>query len=102
VLTADLAEGAAAAVLSARLHADDLVPASTRSERGSDAGDRVPDVSGRSVRDAVRLLAARGLAAHVSGTGFVVSQEPPAGAPAERGGACALLLAPARAAGDTP
>jgi cell division protein FtsI (penicillin-binding protein 3) len=102
VLTADLAEGAATSALSARLHADDLVPASNRLERGSDAMDRVPDVSGRSARDAVRLLAARGLAAHVSGTGFVVSQEPPAGAPVERGGACALVLGQAPAAGDTP
>lgn len=102
VLTADLAEGAATAALSARLHADDLVPASNRLERGGDAEDRMPDVSGRSARDAVRLLTARGLAAHVSGTGFVVSQEPSAGALAERGGACALVLAPAHAAGDTP
>ena len=67
VLTADLAEGAAAAALSARLHADDLVPASNRLERGGDAEDRVPDVSGRSARDAVRLLAARGLSAHALG-----------------------------------
>ena len=102
VLTADLAEGAAASALSARLHADDLVPASNRLERGSDAEDRVPDVSGRSARDAVRLLAARGLSTHVSGSGFVVSQEPPAGAPVEPGGACTLVLAPARAAADTP
>ena len=102
VLMADLAEGAAASALSARLHADDVVPASKRPERESDAEDRVPDLSGRSAREAVRLLAARGLAAHVSGTGFVVSQEPPAGAPTERGGACALVLAPARATGDTP
>ena len=102
VLTADLAEGAAASALSARLHADDLVPASNRLERGSDAEDRVPDVSGRSARDAVRLLAARGLSTHVSGSGFVVSQEPPAGAPVEPGGGCTLVLAPARAAADTP
>lgn len=100
ILTADLAGGAAAAALSARLHADDVVPMSNRPERAGEAEDRVPDVSGRSARDAVRLLAARGLAAHVSGTGFVVSQEPPAGAAAERGGSCALVLAPA--AGDTP
>lgn len=103
ILTADLAGGAAAAVLSARLHGDDLVPASNRPERGNGAADRVPDVAGRSARDAVRELAARGLAAHVSGTGFVVSQEPPAGAPLERGGACVLVLGQAPlAAGDAP
>ena len=51
---------------------------------------------GKSARDAVRLLASRGLSARLSGTGFVVSQEPPAGSPAERGGSCALHLAPAR------
>ena len=102
ILTADLAAGASAAALSARLHADDVVPASNREERESDASNRVPDLSGRSARDAVRLLATRGLSARVSGTGFVVSQEPSAGAPAEKGGTCALVLAAAHPAGDTP
>jgi cell division protein FtsI (penicillin-binding protein 3) len=102
VLLADLAGGAATAALSSRLHADDLVPASNRGARAADALDRVPDVSGRSARDAVRLLASRGLAAHVSGTGFVVSQDPSPGAPVERGGACVLVLAAAQPAGDAP
>jgi hypothetical protein len=44
----------------------------------------------------VRLLAARGLAARLVGSGFVVSQEPPAGTPALRGGACTLVLSPDR------
>ena len=55
--------------------------------------------SGKSARDAVRLLASRGFSARLSGTGFVVSQEPPAGSPAERGGSCALQLAPQVARG---
>jgi hypothetical protein len=103
VLIADLGAGVvAASVLSARLHADDLVPAVNRVDRGGDGEDRVPDVSGKGARDAVRFLASRGLSAQLSGTGFVVSQDPPAGAPAERGAACALVLQPSRAAGDTP
>jgi cell division protein FtsI (penicillin-binding protein 3) len=102
VLTADLAAGAGAAALGARLLGDDLVPAANRADRESGREDRVPDVFGRNARDAVRLLAARGLAARLSGTGFVVSQDPPAGAPAARGAACALVLAPAQPAGDTP
>jgi cell division protein FtsI (penicillin-binding protein 3) len=103
VLIADLGAGVvAASVLSARLHADDLVPAVNRVDRGGDGEDRVPDVSGKGARDAVRFLASRGLSAQLSGTGFVVSQDPPAGAPAERGAACALVLHASRAAGDTP
>jgi beta-lactam-binding protein with PASTA domain len=89
-------------MLSARLHADDVVPAANRVDRGVDGDDRVPDVSGKSARDAVRLLASRGLSAQLSGTGFVVSQDPPAGAVAERGTACSLALQPLRAAGDVP
>jgi cell division protein FtsI (penicillin-binding protein 3) len=102
VLTADLGAGAAAGALSARLNASDLVPAANRADVEENGEDRVPDVSGKSARDAVRLLASRGLSAHLSGTGFVVSQDPPAGSPAGRGGGCALVLAPAHAAGDTP
>ena len=102
ILTADLGAGAAAVALSARLNADDLVPAANRAERAGESEDRVPDVSGKSARDAVRLLASRGLSARLSGTGFVVSQEPPAGSPAERGGSCALLLEQQIVPGETP
>src|SRR5271169_2116913 len=102
ILTADLGAGAAAVALSARLNADDLMPAANRAEKAGESEDRVPDVSGKSARDAVRLLASRGLSARLSGTGFVVSQEPPAGSPAERGGSCALLLAQQIAPGETP
>ena len=102
IFTADLGAGAATAALSARLHADDLLPAANRPDRDVDREDRVPDVSGRNARDAVRLLASRGLAVRLQGSGFVVSQDPAAGTPAEHGGACALVLAPTRPAGDTP
>ena len=102
ILTADLGAGAAAVALSTRLNADDLVPAANRAERADESEDRVPDVSGKSARDAVRLLAFRGLSARLSGAGFVVSQEPPAGSPAERGSFCALQLAQQVAPGETP
>ena len=93
---------AAAAVLSARLNAGDLVPAANRADLEGNGEDRVPDVFGKSARDAVRLLASHGLSAHLSGTGFVVSQDPPAGSPAGHGGACSLVLAPVHTAGETP
>ncbi len=102
VLTADLGAGAAAAALGARLRAGDLVPAANRADLEGNGEDRVPAVSGMSARDAIRVLASRGLSARLTGTGFVVSQDPPAGSPAGRGGACALVLAPLHPAGETP
>lgn len=41
----------------------------------------VPDLSGLSAREAVRMLAERGLTARLHGAGFVVAQDPPAGSP---------------------
>jgi cell division protein FtsI (penicillin-binding protein 3) len=52
----------------------------------------VPDVCGLSAREAVRMLVRFGLIARVTGDGFVVSQEPAAGAPLEAGTACRLVL----------
>ncbi len=52
----------------------------------------VPDLRGLSARQAVRTLVKLGLIVHVRGDGFVVSQEPAAGAPIESGGACRLVL----------
>jgi cell division protein FtsI/penicillin-binding protein 2 len=43
----------------------------------------VPDLHGMSARDAVHTLAKLGLAARISGDGFVISQDPPAGSPLE-------------------
>ncbi len=105
VLLADLSAGAASVSVGGRLAAGDVVPAANRTATEPDE-DAVPDVAGKSARDAVRLLAARGITARVTGSGFVVSQEPPPGAPAPRGTACTLVLAseraPARPEGAVP
>jgi hypothetical protein len=45
-----------------------------------------------SARDAVRKLVTLGLTAHLSGDGFVMSQDPPAGAVLEPGAVCSLVL----------
>jgi beta-lactam-binding protein with PASTA domain len=52
----------------------------------------IPDLRGLSAREAVRTLVKLGLIVHVSGDGFVVSQDPPAGSPLEAGGVCRLVL----------
>jgi cell division protein FtsI (penicillin-binding protein 3) len=52
----------------------------------------MPDLRGLSAREALRTLAQIGLAAHVTGDGFVVDQRPAPGAPLERGDTCALKL----------
>jgi len=95
VLTADLSAGAAAASAGAGLSAAGIVPASNRDAPDADE-NALPDLAGRSARDAVRLLATRGIAARLQGTGFVVSQEPPAGSSAPRGTICALVLSSTR------
>ena len=52
----------------------------------------VPDLRGMSARDAVRTLVKLGMNARVSGDGFVVSQEPAAGAPIDGDAFCHLVL----------
>jgi len=53
----------------------------------------LPDLRGLSARDAMRALVKVGLTAQMTGNGFVVSQEPAAGAPLETvGGVVRLLL----------
>jgi len=52
----------------------------------------LPDLRGLSARQAVRALVRLGLIVHVSGDGFVVSQEPAAGALLESGAVCRLVL----------
>lgn len=52
----------------------------------------VPNLHGMSARDAVRKLVKLGLTAHLSGDGFVMSQDPSAGALLEPGAACSLVL----------
>ena len=95
VLTADLGAGAAPAFAPAPLAAAGVVPAANRTGGETDE-EALPNLSGWSARDAVRALAGRGVAARLVGTGFVVSQEPPAGAPAPRGATCTLVLSSER------
>jgi beta-lactam-binding protein with PASTA domain len=51
----------------------------------------MPDLRGMSARDAMRTLVKLGLTAHLTGDGFVVSQDPAPGAILEEGG-CRLWL----------
>ena len=51
-----------------------------------------PDVMGLSARQALAVFARLKLTARLSGTGFVVSQEPPAGAPLRPGEPHSLRL----------
>lgn len=52
----------------------------------------VPNLHGMSAREAVRKLVKLGLTARLSGDGFVMSQDPSAGALLEPGAACSLVL----------
>jgi cell division protein FtsI (penicillin-binding protein 3) len=52
----------------------------------------LPDLRGTSAREAVTRLARLGVSASMSGDGFVVSQEPAAGAPLEAVRVCRLVL----------
>ena len=52
----------------------------------------VPNLHGMSAREAVRTLVKLGLTARLSGDGFVMSQNPPAGAALEAGTVCTLVL----------
>src|SRR5262249_3906323 len=49
----------------------------------SDGPGAMPDLHGLSAREALHRMLKLGLAVRVEGTGFVVSQDPPAGAPLE-------------------
>ncbi len=91
VLTADLSAGRAAAA-PPDLRREDLLPAANRPDEESEGAGRVPDVTGLPARDAVRSLVRRDLLPRLSGTGFVVSQDPAAGSPLQRGSVCTLVL----------
>jgi cell division protein FtsI (penicillin-binding protein 3) len=52
----------------------------------------MPDLQGMSARDALRRLVKLGLTARIQGNGFVVAQDPPAGAALEAVGQCRLTL----------
>ncbi|MGE5344626.1 MAG: penicillin-binding protein, partial [Acidithiobacillales bacterium] len=98
VLTADLSAGARAGGPLPL-----LLPAASRpfGPAVETGGETVPDVAGLSARDAVRALAHAGISAKLSGRGFVVAQEPPAGTPAGRGSVCLVALSPAAPPGRT-
>jgi cell division protein FtsI (penicillin-binding protein 3) len=84
----------AAAARAAAVSADSLAPAAP--------SDRTPSVLGMSARQALALFARAGALARIQGTGFVVSQDPPAGTPLRAGDVHTLILddrAPA-ASGD--
>jgi len=66
--------------------------------------ERTPSVLGFSAREAVAVFAHAGVLARLQGSGFVVAQDPPAGAPLRAGAVQTLFLAdsadaPALAAG---
>jgi hypothetical protein len=52
----------------------------------------MPDLRGRSAREAAIAAARRGLAVELRGSGLVVAQSPEPGAEIEPGGACVLTL----------
>ncbi len=99
VLTTDLSAGARAGAplpLLLPVSSRSFGPtAGTGSEMGEPGDRTVPDVAGLSARDAVRALARAGISAKLSGRGFVVAQEPPAGTPAGHGSVCLVALSPA-------
>jgi hypothetical protein len=90
-------------------------PASARStallqvRQSSATEGLMPDLHGLSAREALRTLAQIGLAARLTGNGFVVDQRPAPGVPLERGETCELTLnrlntttAPASSRGTSP
>lgn len=58
-------------------------------------GRSLPDLTGLSVREALRQLSSRSVRATVIGSGLVVRQEPPAGTPLPLRGACRIVCSPA-------
>jgi cell division protein FtsI (penicillin-binding protein 3) len=56
--------------------------------------EQMPDLRGRSAREAALAAARRGLVVELRGSGSVISQEPPPGARVEAGATCVLTLDP--------
>jgi cell division protein FtsI (penicillin-binding protein 3) len=54
--------------------------------------DSLPDLTGLSARDAMRMLAQIGITPRLRGAGTVVDQDPPPGSPLEPGTTCTLTL----------
>ena len=57
-----------------------------------DRPDRVPDVRGMGLKDALYLLESRGLRVRFSGKGAVAAQTPAAGTPCKRGETVSVTL----------
>jgi cell division protein FtsI (penicillin-binding protein 3) len=66
-----------------------ILPASAAASGGQVA---VPDLRGMSARGALRVLARLGVAAHVSGDGVVIDQDPGPGVVLEPGASCRVTL----------
>jgi membrane peptidoglycan carboxypeptidase len=84
-------------VLVSNSTASDALPTSLAQASGPlpmepDEPGTVPDVRGLSARDAMRKLTKFGLTARMQGTGFVATQDPPAGTPADEVRVCRLTL----------
>ncbi len=58
----------------------------------ADQAGEVPDLRGMSARDAIRRIVKLGMTPHLSGSGFVVSQDPQPGTPIEPGAPCRIVL----------
>ena len=67
-------------------------PAIAADPQNAKNGLTTPDVAGLSARQALAVFARLGLTARLSGTGFVVSQDPPAGTPVRPGDSHLLRL----------
>jgi hypothetical protein len=67
--------------------------AGEREAASNDDGEvAVPDLAGRSLREAVAMIAARGLKIKASGDGLVMSQSPPPGTYVARDAVCVVRL----------
>jgi cell division protein FtsI (penicillin-binding protein 3) len=70
-------------------------PTSTPAVAGNVAGEvRMPSLYGLSARDALARIMAAKLIPKLYGSGWVIAQDPPAGAQIELGTRCSLILAP--------
>jgi membrane peptidoglycan carboxypeptidase len=78
-----------------------MAPAPVVTLVADDSPGTVPDLRGMSAREATHTLARLGLTSRMSGDGFVISQDPPAGAPLEAVSICRVTLdrSPARLLG---
>ena len=72
--------------------ASGVVPAALSRGSAAEAPDRMPDLRGLPARVAIAELSRRGVEAKLTGSGFVVSQNPESGSPIVPGDSCRLQL----------